>query len=201
MANAPSETPRGAEAKAPQEASADAKAGAPAGGGGFKAWLPLIVAVVAMPALAFATTKFILLPKLEHSTSQPKVEAATAAAPGATTEAAPSGKEGEKPSSGKAKSTVALTKLLVNVSGTMGTRYLMTSVTLVGSTPDFKAKIEDNKDQLMDLANGTLSSKTISDLEKPGARNVIRSELMTVFNSALGGPVVQEIYITELAIQ
>jgi flagellar FliL protein len=56
-------------------------------------------------------------------------------------------------------------------------------------------------DQLKDLATGTLSSKTISDLEKPGARNVIRAELMTVFNNALGGPLVQEIYITELAIQ
>ena len=28
-----------------------------------------------------------------------------------------------------------------------------------------------------------------------------RSELMTVLNNALGGPVIQEIYITELAIQ
>ncbi len=83
----------------------------------------------------------------------------------------------------------------------MGTRYLMTSVTLVGSNPDFASKIEENKAQLMDLANGTLSTKTISDLEKPGARNVIRAELMTVFNNALGSPLVQEIYITELAIQ
>ena len=96
---------------------------------------------------------------------------------------------------------VPLSKMLVNVAGTMGTRYLMTSVTLVGNTADFKTKIEENKDQLMDLATGALSSKTISDLEKPGARNVIRAELMTVFNNALGGSVVQEIYITELAIQ
>jgi flagellar FliL protein len=91
--------------------------------------------------------------------------------------------------------------MLVNVAGTMGTRYLMTSVTLAGSTSDFAAKINDSKDQLMDLATGVLSSKTISDLEKPGARNVIRAELMTVFNNALGGPVIQEIYITEMAIQ
>jgi flagellar FliL protein len=91
--------------------------------------------------------------------------------------------------------------MLVNISGTMGTRYLMTSITLVGKDPDFKNKIEENKDQLLDLATGTLSSKTISDLEKPGIRNVIRSELISVFNTALGGPFVQEIYITELAIQ
>jgi flagellar FliL protein len=99
------------------------------------------------------------------------------------------------------KVTVPMNKLLVNVAGTMGTRYLMTSVTLVGNTADFKDRIENNKDQLMDLATGALCSKTIADLEKPGARNVIRSELMTVLNNALGGPVIQEIYITELAIQ
>jgi flagellar basal body-associated protein FliL len=53
----------------------------------------------------------------------------------------------------------------------------------------------------MDLATGALSSKTISDLEKPGARNVIKAEITTVLNNALGGPVIQDVYITELAIQ
>jgi flagellar protein FliL len=198
MANTPLEASRGGreETKAPEDGDSAAAKAAPASGG-IKAWLPLIVAVVTMPALAYATTKFVLLPKLEHSISQPKSGAATTAA----TEPEATGKDGEKPASGKGKVTVALSKMLVNVSGTMGTRYLMTSVTLVGNTPEFKSKIDDNKDQLMDLATGTLSSKTISDLEKPGARNVIRAELMTVFNNALGGPVVQEIYITELAIQ
>jgi flagellar FliL protein len=91
--------------------------------------------------------------------------------------------------------------MIVNLSGTMGTRYLMSSVTLAGFQPDFKAKIEENKDQLLDLATGALSGKTITDLEKPGARNQIRAELLSLFNNALGNNVVQEIYITELAIQ
>ncbi len=153
-----------------------------------------------MPALAYATTKFVLLPKLEKAGATATAKAGSPAE-AASTEAAAPGKEGEKSSGNKDKVTVALSKMLVNVSGTLGTRYLMTSVTLVGKTPDFKSKIEDNKDQLMDLATGTLSSKTISDLEKPGARNIIRAELMTVLNNALGGPVIQEIYITEMAIQ
>lgn len=176
----------------------DLKVEAPKSGGGIKPWLPLIAVAVAMPALAFATTQFILLPKLQRAIGDAKPAAtAEAAAP-----AAPSAGGGEgKAISEKAKSTYSLSKMLVNVAGTMGTRYLMTSVTLVGSTSDFKDKIDENKDQLTDLATGTLSSKTISDLEKPGARNLIRTELMTVFNNALGGPVVQDIYITELAIQ
>ena len=184
-ADANAKTPEGAEPATPAPAA-----------GGIKAWLPLIVSVILMPALAFATTRFVLLPKLQSAVSQGKPAAAVVA--GTSAEAA--SKDG-KEAGAKTKVTVPLSKLLVNVAGTMGTRYLMTSVTLVGNTPDFKSKIEENKDQLMDLATGTLSSKTIADLEKPGARNVIRSELMTVFNNALGGPVVQEIYITEMAIQ
>jgi flagellar protein FliL len=170
-------------------------------GGGIKAWLPLIITVVSMPLVAFGTTKFLILPKLQHAAAGSV--ASTSETPAATSE---SKKTEETKSEGhgggsKGKTTVPITKILVNLSGTMGTRYLMTSITLVGNTPDFKGKIEDNKDQLLDLATSTLSSKTISDLEKPGARNVIRSELISVFNNALGGPVVQEIYITEMAIQ
>ncbi|MGH7973851.1 MAG: flagellar basal body-associated FliL family protein [Limisphaerales bacterium] len=41
----------------------------------------------------------------------------------------------------------------------------------------------------------------MADLEKPGARNLIRSELISGFNNILGGPLVQEIYLTEFAIQ
>jgi flagellar FliL protein len=201
MASNSLETSRGGREEA--KASENGKSGetkaepAAAGGGKLKAWLPLVVAVVTMPALAYATTHFILLPKIEHAMAPGKTGAATE---GATEAGAPAA-TGGKPVPDKLKVTVSLSKLLVNVAGTMGTRYLMTSVTLVGNTPEFKDKIEENKDQLMDLATGTLSGKTISDLEKPGARNVIRAELMTVFNNALGGPMVQEIYITELAIQ
>jgi flagellar FliL protein len=89
----------------------------------------------------------------------------------------------------------------VNVAGSMGSRYLMTSFTLVGNNADFKDVLEENKDQLLDLANTSLASKSISDLEKPGARNQIRTELISIFNNALGGNYVQEIFFTEFAIQ
>jgi flagellar FliL protein len=176
----------------------EASVAVPKSGGGLKSWLPLIITIITMPLLAFATTRFVLLPKMvralgaANAAVTPDAAAAPAAAPVAS---------GEPGKTATTKVTVHMNKLLVNVAGTMGTRYLMTSVTLVGNTADFKDKIENNKDQLMDLATGALSSKTIADLEKPGARNVIRSELMTVLNNALGGPVIQEIYITELAIQ
>lgn len=156
------------------------------------AWLPLIITVVVMPGLAYATTKFVLVPEMRKALSLPAPAAPEAASKKDSDPATPGTSD---------KVLVPLSKILVNVAGTLGTRYLMTSVTLVGADQNFKNKIDENKDQLLDLATGTLCTKTISDLEKPGARNVIRAELMTVFNNALGGPFVKEIYITELAIQ
>ncbi len=146
--------------------------------GGLKPWLPLIVAVLTMPLLAFATTRFVLHPQnREDHHRQGQIRRLHPRQP-RSLRPPRSRRKRQNRWPGKAKATVPLTKILVNVAGTMGTRYLMTSVTLVGKTPDFKTKIEDNKDQLMDLATGVLSSKTISDLEKPGARNEIRAELL-----------------------
>ena len=198
--------------KKPEAAPAETPA-PPAKSGGLGAWLPLIVTLVAMPALAFATTQFLLVPKLkqaaqtatnaeEESAAENETESQEPGASGHGGGAKESGHGSAKEGAAKkGKQTVTLSKMVVNVAGTMGTRYLMTSVTLVGSKPDFQKIIEDNKDQLLDLANSTLSSKTIADLEKPRARNQIKTELISVINNALGDTVVKEIYLPEMAIQ
>ncbi|HVY72325.1 MAG TPA: flagellar basal body-associated FliL family protein [Verrucomicrobiae bacterium] len=201
---------KGTEAPKPGTEAGPAAAPAEAGakkGGALQTWLPLIVSLVIMPVLAYATTTFILLPKL--------VQASGGGKPAAHGEAAAEkggehgehgggghgGKEAEGKDSGKEKYTAVLDKVLVNVAGSMGTRYLLTKMTLVSDNSSVKTLIEKNADQLRDLASSTLGAKTITDLEKPGARNQIRSELITSFNSALGNPVVKEIYFTEFAIQ
>ena len=192
MAEKSQEAPRAGRAPAAAAEPAAGKPAPAAAGGKLMSWLPLIVTVVAMPALAFLTVKFLILPKLEADlgVTPQSVPSATGGTNGTGTSA-----------QGSAKYNVPFNKIVVNVAGTLGTRYLMASFTLVGSTPDFHNKIEDNRDQLLDLATGALSSKTIADLEKPGESNVIRAELTTIFNNALGGPFVKEIYITEMAIQ
>ncbi len=209
------EIPATANGAAKGEGAASAPASPPADvarAGAFKAWLPLVVTFVAMPALAYALTTLVLLPKLKA--------AINATAPSEAAESAGSGEEKGSKSEGSrsdksasegpkseghgakgGKANYPFGKVLVNISGSQGTRYLLTTFTLVGAGADFKSKIEENKDHLVDLASGTLSTKTIADLEKPGMRNLIRSELISVFNNALGKGVVQEIYFTEFAIQ
>ncbi|MDX1952354.1 MAG: flagellar basal body-associated FliL family protein [Verrucomicrobiota bacterium] len=183
-----------AETAKPQEAS----------GGGIKAWLPLILNLVLMPVVAYCLTTFVLIPKLKgaaKSTSAEHVEEADShGAKAESTGAHDSGGHDEK--GRKTKITVPLSgKTLVNVAGTMGTRYLMASITLVGTSPNLKTAVEKSDAELRDAAASTLSNKTISDLEKPGIRNLVRTELIAVFNSILGKGMVSEIYLTEFAIQ
>ena len=92
-------------------------------------------------------------------------------------------------------------KVLVNIAGTMGTRYLLANVTLVGTQPTLRELVDKNDAELRDVAAGVLASKTIADLEKPGARNLIRTELISVFNTVLGEGAVTELFLTEFAIQ
>src|SRR5436190_2164626 len=101
--------------------------------GGIKAWLPLILTIVVTPALAYAMTTYVLIPKLKNSLGVQTVQAretndehnASAA------EKAPA-KENGKP-----KLKVPLSKVVVNVSGSLGTRLLLASFTLAGSAGDF----------------------------------------------------------------
>jgi flagellar FliL protein len=158
-------------------------------GGGAKAWLPLIASVVLMPALAFGMTKFVIVPQLQKSLGIKD----TAEKGG--------GDKSKKNAEGK-KTNVPFNKLLVNISGTMGQRYLLVSLSIASTGgEEFKAKLTEQDAPLRDMAMGVLSTKTLADLEKPGARNLIRTELINGFNNILGDGSVAEIYITEFGIQ
>lgn len=183
MANAP-EKPNAAP-----EAAAPAETGAPASGG-IKALLPLILSVVLMPVLAFAMTKFVLIPQIQKSLV---VKATT---PGEH------GRDKKDSDADGKRESVTMNKLLVNVAGTMGARFLQASLSISGTGGDeFRKKMEEHEAQLKDMAMSALSTKTIADLEKPNARNLIRTELITGFNNILGEPMVKEIYFTDFAIQ
>jgi len=217
MADKPPETKPTADEAPKADAPAEKADATPSSAGGFMAWLPLIVMIVLMPLLAFVMTRFVLAPRLVRTVSAgeqadadpaPSTAEQHPAAQKPTETKSEDGKEksaATKTEKGKGQSgqhvLAPLGKVLVNIAGSMGSRYLMANLTLVGNTPDLPDRVESNKDQLMDLASGVLYTKSISDLEQPGARNLIRNELRMVFNNALGEGVVQEIYITEFVIQ
>jgi flagellar FliL protein len=169
---------------------------------GFKAWLPLLITAAVMPLLAYATATFVLVPKMKKALVANSSPENVVETPSQGEKHGSAAAEGKEKGPGNGKILASLSKnIMVNVNGSMGTRYLVAGLTLVGTRPDFKEKITKNDDQLRDLVAGILTTKTIHDLEKPGARNLIRSELILVLNNVLGAGVIQEIYITDFAIQ
>ena len=211
MADKTPETPAAKTEETPEAAQSAAKSG-----GGIVAWLPLIVTVLTMPALAYAMTAFVLLPKVKkeltaavgapavEQTASGKASEEAKPKPAAGEHSRPKEKaEGKGHESAQAggKTTMQLDKILVNVAGTMGSRYLLTSLTMAGSAAGFEETVKAHEAQLVDLAAGILSSKSVADLERPEARNLVRGELLAVFNNALGAGTVQDVYLTEFAIQ
>ncbi len=177
---------------APTPETAAAPAAAPASGGA-KVWLPLVANLVIMPCVAYVLAVYVILPKLEARMGQ---EGGGTAKPAAGHHA--SGKHAPA----KEKISVSLTdKLVVNVSGSLGTRYLVARVTLVGSSDELKELVEKHDAQLRDAASNVLANKSLADLERPGARNIIKTELMTAFTPILGEGAVDEIYFSDFAVQ
>jgi len=186
-----------ATAAAPAEA-------APAKKGGFlKTWLPVVFALVAAPATCWAVAEFVLLPRLQQKLATTAVEpAATAHAPA---EKAASG-EKKKGAHGKEEGgggdTYEFSNVVVNLSGTMGTRYLKTSFVVTGVKPDtIRQAFDGNKAKLTDVTLGVLSSLSLSDLEEPGAKNVLREKLVTAYNQALGSRVAEQVYFSDFVVQ
>lgn len=179
----------------PPEAPAAAAAPAPAPGG-IKAWLPAIVAIVVAPAVTWATAEFVLLPRLQKKLALP----APAVQADAGHDAAPDGKGG-KP---KEVSTYEFTNVVVNLAGTMGTRYLKTSFHVVGDpkgSADIKKVFEENRTKLYDTTLNVLSALTLADLEEAGAKNVIREKLVSAYNQALGKRVAEQVYFSDFVVQ
>ncbi|MBI2815110.1 MAG: flagellar basal body-associated FliL family protein [Opitutae bacterium] len=185
----------------PAAAAAAAPAAAPAAKGALAAWLPVIAAVLLAPALSWAVAEFVLLPRLQKKLTAPKAgEAAEAraAAPEAKAEGghgAKSGKEGANPASYEFQNVV------VNLSGTMGTRYLKTSFIVTGADATIGTVFTTQKARLTDITLNVLSSLSLADLEEPGSKNILREKLVLAYNQALGKRVAEQVYFSDFVVQ
>lgn len=206
------------DAAAPEKgAAAPAAEAAPAqaGGGGslIKTLIPVLVAVVLAPAASFAVAEFVLLPRLQKKLAVPAPEHGAAPAASAEEDAAEApakeeghgskeghgGKEGEK---GGNPNAYEFNNVVVNLAGTMGTRYLKTSfIVTAREGKSIKGPFEANKAKLTDITLNVLSSLTLADLEEPGSKNVLREKLVAAYNQALGKRLVEQVYFADFVIQ
>jgi flagellar FliL protein len=208
--SAKSETPSAnsaADAAAPAAGKAPSKLGA---------LLPVILVVVLAPAVSWAVAQFVLLPQLKAELIKAlPADAATAAASGAPAHAAtPSPAAPSKPEKGDkeggpskkgeatgAQHSYTFENIVVNLAGTMGTRYLKTTFMVTGSDPTLRAQFEANRPRMIDLSLNVLSSLTLADLDEPAAKNILREKLGAAYNQALGRKVAEQIYFSDFVVQ
>jgi flagellar FliL protein len=197
MAAAKTDTPPakadGAATAAP--APALAAPAAPAASGGLSAWLPVIAGVLLAPVATWVAVEFVVLPRLQKKIlALPATESAPAAPSAEGGAAKAGGKEGGAPG-------YEFANVVVNLSGTMGTRYLKTSFLVTGPDANIKSTFEAAKPRLTDVTLNVLSSLTLADLEEPGSKNVIREKLVAAYNTALGAKVADQVYFSDFVIQ
>lgn len=209
MAEKKTDTPP-ASSEAPSVPAPAAKSG-----GGIKALIPALLAIVLAPAATFAVIYFVLMPRMEaglkSALSGVDADAHAAAPAGAAEKAsgehAPakgSSKSGSSAHGGDAAAegnSYRFENVVVNLSGTMGTRYLKVAFLVTGDKADVAARFAAAKPQLGDVTLGVLSSLSLSDLEEAGSKNLIRERLLAAYNQTLGGRVVDNLYFSEFVVQ
>lgn len=194
---------------APAEVTAVVTAPAPAPSGKLAAMLPVILVLVLSPVITWAVVQFLLFPQLDKKLSAIPAVGAHAAEPGAATEAAPAEaaheekgkgeKEGDK--KGGVPNNYEFSNIVVNLAGTMGTRYLKTTFLVTGKSNELKGLFDSNKPRLIDVTLNVLSSLTLADLEEAGAKNLIRERLVASYNQALGKKVAEQVYFSDFVVQ
>ena len=195
------------EAPAKEGAAAAPEAAAPAKG--MNPMILLVLVIVLAPVLSLVVGKFLLLPALTKELAAAPAEGAAgeAHAEEAPAEAAHGGeggghgKKGEKGAEGGAGNTYEFENVVVNLAGTMGTRYLKVTFLVTGKDKSLRAAFENNKPKMIDVTINVLSSLSLADLEEVGAKNIIREKLLAAYNQALEKRIADQIYFTDFVVQ
>lgn len=183
-----------------------AAAAAPAKkGGAIKQWIPAIAALILAPALSFAVAEYVLLPRMAKKLASVKVgetaEEHEAPAAEGKEEGKGHGEKGKEGKEGGNPATYEFQNLVVNLAGTMGTRYLKTTFIVTGTDSKIKETFEAQKAKLTDITLNVLSSLSLADLEEPGAKNVLREKLVLAYNQALGKKIAEQVYFSDFVVQ
>lgn len=205
MAAKPDAKPAPAGPEKDKPAADAAAPAAPVGKtGALKAWLPALAALLLAPAACFALAQFVLLPRLQARIAAAPPAGEAAAAEGGAPPAAESGdgKKGHGEKEGSVAGNYEFSNVVVNLAGTMGTRYLKTSFVVTGvKHVSTKGLFEADKAKLTDITLNVLSSLSLADLEEPGSKNVLREKLVAAYNQALGKRAVEQVYFSDFVIQ
>ena len=171
------------------EEKKDKGAEAPAKGKG-SGFLPLLLVVILVPALSYAMTEYFVIPRMK----------AALAAGGHQAEPV---KHGALPETRKGNPShpVEFKDIVSNIAGSMKSRYIKVTFTAYSADPEIEKRVGHERAKLLDATLGILSSLTLAELEEPGVKNKIRTELLLAFESVLHARLFEELYFSEFVVQ
>ena len=146
-----------------------------------------VAVIVLMAVAAYLVVSMFLAPKgpLPESTAA-KVESP----------------EKSKPSSERGKGEIFMVEeLLVNPTGTSGTRYLSASFGLEVPDHAVAVRLEEQKLQVRDLLISILSSRTVEQLTTASERERMRLEIMDRLNRMIAPDRVSAVYFVDYVLQ
>ncbi|WP_043589091.1 flagellar basal body-associated FliL family protein [Geminisphaera colitermitum] len=159
-----------------------------------KAWLPAILAILLTPVATLAVVQFVVVPQLRENLL---VAAGNIPSPPPPRPLAGDTVNATASDAGSFK----FEDVVVNLAGSMGTRYLKVSFIATGADKTLAAEFAQRKAQLLDVTINVLSSLSLADLEEAGARNLLRERLVSSYNQTLGRRLAEQVYFTDFVVQ
>ncbi len=168
--------------------------------------LPLIIALVAMPLVAFAMTKFLIIPQLQASlghegNAQQNLEHHEGDSHSTGAHDSGDSHGGGHGESAAGSNLFMMEKILVNVKNTNASRYLVVSFAITGQKSDLKDLLKAKEPMIRDAALGILMNFEIEDLAQVEMKNRAKAMMVGAFNNTLGGEYIDNIFFTEWAVQ
>lgn len=169
--------------------------GSSGGGGGGGSLIPVLAIVILIPVITIGLAEFYIFPKVK--------EIVAAAAPHSEEDGMGShgGGGGHDVTRGEVVYNVEFNDIVANLRGALKSRYIKVSITVESRVNDFPHMMEVERAKILDATISVLSNLTLQDLEEPGIKNIVRSDLLNAYGSALHGNIIDNLYFSEFVVQ
>lgn len=172
--------------------------------GGAGQLLPVIAVIILLPVISFVVTEYVLIPRMKQSFGEALQPAAAHEEEHAVESHGGDDGHGGGKDDGHGSAHgggYEFKDIVANLSGSLKSRYIKVSFTVEGSGANFHARMESNRARIIDATLSVLTGLSITDLEEPGVKNVVRNDLINQFHSAMNERVVERLYFSEFVIQ
>jgi flagellar protein FliL len=110
-------------------------------------------------------------------------------------------KKEEKGASEGEQKVFVIKDIIVNPSGTNGTRYLLTTVGIAVGSAELEKELTNKEVMVRDALNTILSAKQLSELTDMGAKDALKKEIEEKVNGMLENGKVSNVYFSKFIIQ